>query len=285
VALAGWLGPCVSEAFGLQWQDLDTASRVVWFRRGFVQGRITPLKTEASRSELSLPDDLVDLLEQWRSITPYNQPHDWVHSTSLGLRFDIQALGQPQVVNGLVSADLVSTRICGTQPGQPTWCVEPSFTDSPIMREFYRRKRSGTLDEFTLKDGIELARTLIQATLKTAQPSWGVGGPIDILTVTKTGTHRVAQKHEQTVPPPFHESMRFNTFANSVEPVDLDGLQCLLCTFRNVNLFYNGTGRVELVRPRFEGSCELTLGGEAREQRPQDVEYLEHLVSGHCQIK
>ena len=42
VALAGWLGPRVSEAFGLQWQDLDMESRVVRFRRGFVQGRITP---------------------------------------------------------------------------------------------------------------------------------------------------------------------------------------------------------------------------------------------------
>ena len=81
VALAGWLGPRVSEAFGLQWQDLDTESRVVRFRRGVVQGRITPLKTEASRTDLSLPEDVVDLLNQWRSITPYNQPHDWVFAS------------------------------------------------------------------------------------------------------------------------------------------------------------------------------------------------------------
>ena len=81
VALAGWLGPRVSEAFGLQWQDLDTESRVVRFRRGLVQGRITPLKTEASRTDLSLPEDVVELLIQWRSITPYNQPHDWVFAS------------------------------------------------------------------------------------------------------------------------------------------------------------------------------------------------------------
>jgi len=64
VALAGWLGPRVSEAFGLQWQDVDTESRVVQFRRGLVQGRVTPLKTEASRTELALPEDVVDLLNQ-----------------------------------------------------------------------------------------------------------------------------------------------------------------------------------------------------------------------------
>src|SRR5258708_10749765 len=53
-------------------------SRVVRYSRAFVQGRITPLKTEASRTELALPEDVVDLLVQWRSITPYNQPQDWV---------------------------------------------------------------------------------------------------------------------------------------------------------------------------------------------------------------
>ena len=200
-----------------------------------------------------------------------------------GLRFDIQALGQPQVVNALISADWATARVCNTQPGQPNWCVDRRFTHSAIMREFYRRKRSGTLDGFRLKDGIELAKTLIQATVKTAQPSWGVGGPIDILTVTKAGARWVAQKNEQALPPPFHERLRHITMMNGLE--HLDGLQCLLCTFQNMQLFYNGAGRVELVRPRFEGNCELTLGVEARQQKPLDVQYLERLVSGHGQIK
>jgi integrase len=81
VALVGWLGPRKSEAFGLQWQDLDTKSRIVQFRRGFVQGRITLLKTEASRTDLALPEDVADLLEQRRSITPSNQPHDRVFAS------------------------------------------------------------------------------------------------------------------------------------------------------------------------------------------------------------
>jgi integrase len=50
VAFAGWLGPRISEAFGLQWHDMDFGEGVVSFRRGLVEGRITPLKTEASRN-------------------------------------------------------------------------------------------------------------------------------------------------------------------------------------------------------------------------------------------
>ena len=81
VAFAGWLGPRVSEIFGLRWQDLDLQTGTVSFRRGFVQGRITPLKTEASRTNLPLPDELMDLLRQWHSITPFNKPDDWVFAS------------------------------------------------------------------------------------------------------------------------------------------------------------------------------------------------------------
>jgi integrase len=96
VAFAGWLGPRVSEIFGLQWQDLDLGptepkpdsagtsnnlNGTVSFRRGFVQGRITPLKTEASRTNLPLPEELMDLLRQWLSISPFNKSDDWVFAS------------------------------------------------------------------------------------------------------------------------------------------------------------------------------------------------------------
>lgn len=88
VAFAGWLGPRVSEIFGLKWQDLDLQTGTVSFHRGFVQGRITPLKTEASRTNLPIPDELMDLLRQWHSISPYNRPDDWVFASpyTKGLR-------------------------------------------------------------------------------------------------------------------------------------------------------------------------------------------------------
>lgn len=81
VAFAGWLGPRVSEIFGLQWQDLDLGNGAVSFRRGFVQGRITPLKTEASRTNLPLPEELMDLLRQWHSVSPFNKSDDWVFAS------------------------------------------------------------------------------------------------------------------------------------------------------------------------------------------------------------
>jgi integrase len=81
IALTGWLGPRISEAFGLKWGDIDFLVRVVCFERGVVEGRVTPLKTEASRSELPLPDDLRELLLAWRRLTPYRTAEDWVFAS------------------------------------------------------------------------------------------------------------------------------------------------------------------------------------------------------------
>ena len=81
IAFAGWLGPRISEAFGLQWGDIDFEAGVVTFSRGFVHGRITPLKTEASRTNMPLPDEVLELLREWRKQTPFNTDAHWVFAS------------------------------------------------------------------------------------------------------------------------------------------------------------------------------------------------------------
>ena len=78
IEIAGWLGTRRSEGFGLQWKDLDLEHNVVTFQRGFVSGRISQLKTEASRSEISIPADVCNSLLEWKKTTPYSKPDDWV---------------------------------------------------------------------------------------------------------------------------------------------------------------------------------------------------------------
>jgi len=83
VQIAGWLGTRRSEGFGLKWQDLDLEKGIVTFRQGFVAGRISRLKTEASRTDLGLPEELKLALIEWKAITPYNAPDDWVFASGV----------------------------------------------------------------------------------------------------------------------------------------------------------------------------------------------------------
>ena len=81
VSLNGWLGTRASETFGLKWEDLDLQLGKVSFRRGFACGRFSRLKTEASRTDFSLPEEVVELLARWHARTPYNRPTDFVFAS------------------------------------------------------------------------------------------------------------------------------------------------------------------------------------------------------------
>ena len=81
VEIAGWLGTRRSEGFGLKWQDLDLDRCVVTFRQGFVSGRISQLKTEASRTQISLPETVRDSLMAWKKLTPYSALDNWVFAS------------------------------------------------------------------------------------------------------------------------------------------------------------------------------------------------------------
>lgn len=81
IDVAGWVGTRRSEGFGLQWQDVDFKRQTVSFRRGFVNGRITSLKTEASRTDGTIPEEVVNSLLSWRAMTPYKAPGDWIFAS------------------------------------------------------------------------------------------------------------------------------------------------------------------------------------------------------------
>ncbi len=70
-----------SEIRGLKWKDCDLTN--LWFhlRRGVVRKHQTKLKTEASRKGMPMLPELADALLEWRHMTPYNQPDDWVFAS------------------------------------------------------------------------------------------------------------------------------------------------------------------------------------------------------------
>jgi len=191
-----------------------------------------------------------------------------LHSLLLGLRFNVEVLGQPDVANRLLAAN---------KPG------EDVFSRTAIMRRFYLFKLKRRLDDLRLADGIELARTLEEATIALAPAAAGVGGPVDILTLSEAGYTWIQRKEKSApLPPPWAIQFIGNRFIGGRQ--GLDGLQCLGCSFTDVDLTYNGDGDVELIQPKFDGSCRLRLGPHASEKMPHTVAALENLLRGKCEI-
>jgi integrase len=81
VATSCWLGSRRSEPFGLKWRDVNLNDAVVELRQGFSAGRTTRLKTEPTRTEEPIPEDVVELLRNWKSVTPYRLAEDWVFAS------------------------------------------------------------------------------------------------------------------------------------------------------------------------------------------------------------
>ena len=70
-----------SEMRGLKWEDLDFER--LWFnlRRGKVGKLETKMKTEASRKGIPMLPELAEVLQQWRTKTPYPRDEDWVFAS------------------------------------------------------------------------------------------------------------------------------------------------------------------------------------------------------------
>lgn len=70
-----------SELRGLKWADLNFES--LWFhlRRGVVNKDETKLKTKASRKGVPMNPELAEMLQAWRSHSPYPTDEDWVFAS------------------------------------------------------------------------------------------------------------------------------------------------------------------------------------------------------------
>jgi hypothetical protein len=190
------------------------------------------------------------------------------HNQNLGLRFGVDAIGMPGVVNQLIKATGPSAN---------------AYSQSPSMKLFYERKQQGGLDKYSLMEAIELAKGLAAATIAAEPPNGGVGGPIDVLTVTKDGV-RWIQKKERSAPfpPPYRIMLVASSMGSGRQP--LDGLNLVRPTLNNMDLSFAGDGNVQLLKPIINGSCRLRILPGARRKMPVVVDRLKRTLAGKCEI-
>jgi len=66
VALAGLAGLRRSEIFGLMWEDFDFKNNRIDLQRQYINGELTPLKTESSRVVIPIWKKLTKLMMEWK---------------------------------------------------------------------------------------------------------------------------------------------------------------------------------------------------------------------------
>jgi integrase len=81
VVLAVCLGLTRSEFTGLKWSDFNWKDAVLTIQRGVVNNHVGNPKTLARRKPLPLAPEVVAVLEEWRSKTPYRADSDWVFAS------------------------------------------------------------------------------------------------------------------------------------------------------------------------------------------------------------
>ena len=98
--LSAGTGLRISEALGLQWQDISFEESLIRVRRTWTWGKVGFPKSRASQAPVPMHPLLAEFVERWRRETPYSQPSDWVFPS-----FKLKGK-QPRVANSLVADHL-----------------------------------------------------------------------------------------------------------------------------------------------------------------------------------
>ena len=75
-------GPRPSESLGLKWDDIDFAKKQMAIKRSVYQQHVNEnCKTAKSKKPVPLHDLQIAVLLEWRRVSPFNQPADWVFAS------------------------------------------------------------------------------------------------------------------------------------------------------------------------------------------------------------
>jgi integrase len=75
----------ISELLGLKWGDIDWLEKTLSIKRGIVKQIVDTVKTEDSAMAMPIADELLDVLKQWKQVTQFSSPDDWMFASTVKL--------------------------------------------------------------------------------------------------------------------------------------------------------------------------------------------------------
>jgi len=71
----------ISETLALRWSDLNWLEGKLNVQRGIVKNRVADTKTANSEQTMTIDAGMLEVLKQWKQITQFSQPEDWVFAS------------------------------------------------------------------------------------------------------------------------------------------------------------------------------------------------------------
>lgn len=71
----------IGEALGLRWGDILWHRLQIMIRHDWVEGRLGPPKSKASKAPVEMHEVLASILRTWRQVTPYSKDSDFVFAS------------------------------------------------------------------------------------------------------------------------------------------------------------------------------------------------------------
>jgi len=83
--IAVCFGLRVSELLALQWRDVDWLNGKLKIERAIVMQNVDEVKTVASRKQMAIAPELLEVFKQWRQLAEFAADNDWIFASAVQL--------------------------------------------------------------------------------------------------------------------------------------------------------------------------------------------------------
>jgi hypothetical protein len=159
------------------------------------------------------------------------------------------------------------------------------YSQEPTMEKYYSLKASNKLSELSLEDGEKLARVLVEAAINYAEghpeKCFGIGGSVDVLSLTDRGTKWVHKKASIAPRPPIYRARMLD----SQMVGQIDGGEWVRGRVPvNATIVFNGDLETRVVQTKFEGPCNFEVGQNAEQRMPTTTARLKATFGKACDV-
>jgi hypothetical protein len=156
------------------------------------------------------------------------------------------------------------------------------------VKRYLLLKSENRLSELALADGVPLANVLVKAAIlysgAHSAECLGIGGDVQMLTVTAKGTERIHSLEKSKLAPPV-PTYPVRVMGGSSMFGRVDGVLWARDSVSDgATITFSGDADAIVSQPRFEGKCAFVLAPGSQDRMPETAARLRAVFAPHCDV-